>query len=128
MIAPGNDHIFAKDIICYLCLQTGGLMKQVGPNGKWACVLCINWIPEVYFEDDAKTIVRGTVPKERFELSCKKCRKQGGALIQCDYKGCHVSQHVRCAVNSHWIKTWEEIEDLTDNVEGQIQYVPIFCK
>ena len=89
------------------------MMKCVDKKSNlWAHVICINWNPEVYFTDDLKTTIKGQLNKKRFEIKCNSCHKTGkGACIQCDYKNCHLSYHVRCAVRMGMIKEWEKMEE-----------------
>jgi hypothetical protein len=36
----------------------------------WVHINCVNWIPDVWFVDEDRTYVDGTVNTERFKLSC----------------------------------------------------------
>ena len=44
----------------------------------WAHVICVNWCPDIYFEDDLKTKICGKVNDERFEVMCNMCRQKKG--------------------------------------------------
>lgn len=116
------------EIKCFLCDDVDGMMKCIDKDSNlWAHVICVNWNPDIYFTDDSKTKIAGVLNKKRFELHCHQCRKTGkGACIQCDYKTCGVSYHVRCAVRRGIIKEWEEMEDLVKNSNDE-WYIPVFC-
>jgi hypothetical protein len=103
-----NDCDF-REIKCLLCPDSKGIMKKVGNN--WFHIDCVNWTPEIYFEDDLKTKINlSFLNKERFNgLVCDICALNEGSVIKCDYKDCTYSFHVRCA-----------------KMKGLIP--PIFCK
>jgi len=99
-----------KKFKCFLCPESTGIMKKV--DNKWFHIDCVNWTPEIYFEDDLKTrIYLKALNNERFQsLKCKICEKKEGSCIQCDYKDCKISFHVRCAKQIGLIGPWAEME------------------
>jgi hypothetical protein len=70
-------------IKCFLCDDIDGMMKCVNSeNNLWAHVICINWIPDVYFTDENKDKIDGVLLEKRLELFCNLCRKsKKGACI-----------------------------------------------
>ena len=48
---------------------------------QWAHVICVNWTPELWYTDDAKTKVAGTVPESKRGIACLKCKKKEGSII-----------------------------------------------
>jgi hypothetical protein len=97
-------------------------------SGLWAHVICVNWNPDIYFTDDHKTLLEGVINKRRFRLMCNYCRKSGkGACIQCDYKTCSQSYHVRCAVRKGIIKEWSKMEEIMQNSKED-WFIPVFCE
>lgn len=65
-------------------------------------------MPDIWFVDDnAKTGLSGTPSQDRFKLCCNRCRRKQGACIQCDFKNCSKSYHVRCAARAGHIEAWE---------------------
>jgi len=119
------------EIRCFLCPDIDGAMKKVsydgGTDNLFAHVACVNWIPEMYFQDDKKEKVIGTLQKERFTLNCNRCKRKDGACIQCDFKCCARSYHVRCLVRGGVIKSWEAMQsDLGDPDDDS--NTPIFCQ
>lgn len=115
------------DIKCFLCPDVDGVLKQLD-NELWAHIICVNWNPDIYFIDETKTKVEGVLDKKRFDLVCNMCRKSGkGCCIQCDYKLCTMSYHVRCAVRRGIIKEWEQIEEAFED-KGDDWYIPLFCE
>lgn len=98
-----------RKIKCLLCPDYKGIMKKVGNN--WFHIDCVNWTPEIYFEDDLKTKINlSYLNKDRFNgLVCNICNVKEGSCIQCDYKDCLCSFHVRCAKMKGLIGSWEEM-------------------
>ena len=91
-------------------------------------MICVNWNPDIYYTDDLRSNVAGVLNEKRFDLHCHYCRKTGkGACIQCDYKCCHRSYHVRCAVRRGMIKEWNEMEEKLE-VKDDDKYMPLFCE
>lgn len=71
-----------------------------------------------FVDDTQRTKIQGETTKERFNLVCRKCRIKNGACIQCDFKTCMRSFHVKCAVAAGRIPTSDEIEELFGNIDG----------
>lgn len=43
----------ANEIQCFFCPDLKGIMKPIeGSVAKWAHIICVNWIPEIWFNDD----------------------------------------------------------------------------
>ena len=99
-------------IKCFLCPDLTGIMRKVD-NQRWAHVDCVNWTPEIWFEgdNDSKVNLFG-MDKERFKLKCSICKSLRGSCIQCDYKDCTCSFHVRCAKKENLISEWESMSEL----------------
>ncbi|TNV85459.1 hypothetical protein FGO68_gene6208 [Halteria grandinella] len=123
------------EIKCFLCPDIDGLMKCVDPlNQLWAHVICVNYNPDINFKNNDKTVIEGQLNKQRFALSCGKCKhdllkSNIGACIQCDQSGCTKSYHVRCAVKIGMIQDWDTIEKLVgEDLEKIDQSIPFFCK
>ncbi|CDW76823.1 phd zinc finger-containing protein [Stylonychia lemnae] len=121
-----NRDMKCTEIKCFLCPDIDGVLKQID-NELWAHAICVNWNPDIYFTDAKKNKVEGVLNKQRFELNCQKCHKKGkGTCIQCDYKNCSRSYHVRCAVRRGLIQEWEKMEDKAG--EAQDNFIPVFCE
>lgn len=81
----------------------------------WVHLTCVNWMPEIWFKEDSEnTIVEGNLSKDRTKLICSYCKgknvRKFGCCIQCDYKNCPTSFHVRCAIDQNLIKPWDEMD------------------
>lgn len=60
--------------------------------------ICVNWNSYIRYEDSfKKNVIVGDLSKCPQGV-CNFCN-QNGYLIQCDYKFCEASFHVKCAVN-----------------------------
>ena len=118
-----------KAFACGLCSDLRGAIVKT--NIGWVHLTCVNWIPDVWFHEDAeKTRVEGQINAGRRQLSCVYCKgkhkKKVGCCIQCDYKDCMASFHVRCAIKQELIKPWDEMDDHMDKDQDWNAY--IFCK
>lgn len=94
-----------------LCDDVQGII--VNTNIGWAHISCINWTPEIWFDNEQKTLVGGKLNKDRFGLFCyicKKKKKSAGSCIQCDYKDCAFNFHVRCAMKESLIMRWDDMD------------------
>ncbi|CDW90174.1 phd zinc finger-containing protein [Stylonychia lemnae] len=121
-----DNNVKCDDIKCFLCPDIKGLMKEISKD-KWAHVICVNWNPDIYFNDEKVEGVSGDVQPQRFQLSCNMCKVSGqGACIQCDFKSCSRSYHVRCAVKRGLIDQWSTYEEKYGEEVSQ-HFVPIFC-
>ena len=93
MVAP------EKPVSCIFCPHKDGAFKQTTTN-KWAHLLCVLWIPEVYVSNPVyMEPVEGVdkIPKSRWKLVCSICKQKGGACIQCCKSTCFTAYHVTCA-------------------------------
>lgn len=45
-----TNNMEPRNINCYLCNYNIGSLKKV-QNNRWAHIICVNWIPEIYFKD-----------------------------------------------------------------------------
>lgn len=114
-----------------MCDETRGIIKCVDKaNNIWAHAICINWTPEIYFVDDKRSKIGGQLDLERFNLTCHQCLKRNvGSCIQCDYKNCTATKHVRCAVDAGMIFNWEHMEKLVNKNYSEVEYdMPVFCE
>jgi len=50
-----NDLPFSA-VRCEFCPQMKGALKRIKEkvNTEWAHVACVNWIPEIYYREDAQ--------------------------------------------------------------------------
>ena len=95
---------------CAYCPNGGGssaaAMKLVDNDTeqRWACVNCVNFLPELYYQGDDRT-ARGKVHPARCRLKCSLCANKDcaktGAKVQCYYKQCRVAFHVKCALGAN---------------------------
>ena len=118
-----------KMFACVLCSDLKGIIVKT--NIGWVHLTCVNWMPEIWFTDEKyKTCIEGNLTKERQQLICSYCKgrnkKKVGFCIQCDYKDCSTSFHVRCAMDQELIKSWDEMED--HMVGDKVWEAYIFCK
>lgn len=121
-----NEKSKPTDIQCHFCCDLKGIMKPIKNQKWWAHLICVNWTPEIWFNEDGES-VGGQVNVKRFGLHCGKCRSNKGSCVQCDFLNCHRSWHVRCAVSLGLIKPWEEMQaELGNPVDDSL--TPIFCK
>ena len=101
-----------SEIRCFLCRDLRGIivaksgassMESTEEPGRrrWAHIVCINWIPDIYFEDEPSYAIRGAVDRRRFNYKCSICGvAEDGACIACDFLGgCSKKFHVRCAID-----------------------------
>ena len=84
----------------------------------------------MWFNDEKKETLNGCIPKDRFEIDCGRCRfsktAKSGASINCDYKNCRKTFHVRCAIKQGNIDKWDVMLDDLDNPDDDIG-IPVFC-
>ena len=83
-------------------------------------------MPSLNFEHNI-TKMKGDINKERFDLKCDLCKVVQGACIQCDYKTCSTSFHIRCGIRTKLIVDWK-VMHANLNITKPDQYLPIFCK
>ena len=97
---------------CFICPDVKGLIVET--NMGWAHMTCINYIPEIWFSDKSRRMVTGKIDQDRKGLPCHLCKLVAGKnskkyLIQCDFKNCRLSFHIRCAMQHGLIKSWEDM-------------------
>jgi hypothetical protein len=104
-------------VTCCLCPkdELQGIIKKIDEQKNlWAHVECVNWTPEIYFDNKKKENVScyDMLNPERInKLICKFCKRNEGSCIQCDYSECLQAFHIRCAKNSDVIKNWMIMQD-----------------
>jgi len=109
---------------CKMCSDLQGAI--VHTNLGWVHITCVNWTPDIWFADEEKTRVEGKINTSRFQLNCSICKRQkSGTCIQCDYKDCSISFHVRCAMRKELIRDWEAMSEHRENEEAHDCFV--FC-
>lgn len=106
-----NPQEEVNKIKCFLCSDITGLIKSVDGE-KWAHIVCIQWMPELYFTDLQKE--KPNISKldlyRSTHLICDICKKHEGSCIQCDDINCDFTFHVTCAQKSDIIKRWDIME------------------
>jgi hypothetical protein len=69
------------DTKCYFCNDLKGIMVKTNQCG-FAHISCINWIPEIWFEDTEREQIGGSISSDRFKLFCYICKvRNSGACI-----------------------------------------------
>ena len=69
--------------------------------------------------------------QDRKSLLCSICKKKDGACIQCEFKRCTVSFHVRCAAKSGVIRNPNDMQGQAISTRGEEDTVDsayVFCK
>jgi hypothetical protein len=95
-------------------------VEKVGEEGqvvkeerkKWAHVTCVNWIRDIWFEDERKCRIFDQIADEDFGCRCSVCKGEHGVCISCDFKDCMYRFHVKCGVRVKVIK--EDMEEFVD--------------
>lgn len=114
---------------CAFCQDPQGvIVKAFAKEDKqvpfWSHLTCINYIDDIWFEDDAKreyvsggpkseAIAILTNPKQkRAQSRCSICKKLGAtaALIGCDSNENCDKFHVRCAIAMDLIVDWIKMD------------------
>ena len=82
------------------CNNIKGIMRKLaGVDNKWVHMVCVKWIPEIWFENKDKTVLSGKVTLNRYSKGCYICRKAAVAVcIDCDFRGCTRGFHIWCGV------------------------------
>ena len=108
---------------CMYCPNIDGAMKLVGKN-EFAHVVCVNWLPGIWFTDDNLKNKIGGKPADvkTGEVLCLSCKSREGATITCDFRSCGRSYHVRCATKMGLIEDWEQMDE-----RNKDNFTPIFC-
>ena len=121
-----KSHADPLSIKCLLCPSQKGALRHLGP-ATWVHSVCVNWIPEVFFEGvkldkvDLKKIL-----KWRFLHQCTYCHQKKGAILMCDYKDCNKKFHITCAIENGAIVDWESMSKLK-RVNDSEDFVPLYC-
>ncbi|CDW88690.1 phd zinc finger-containing protein [Stylonychia lemnae] len=120
-----NPESTVAQICCQFCNDLKGIIIRDQRN-IWAHITCVNWIPDVWYKDDYKTLIEGNFNNDRQKLNCYVCRKKNtGSCIQCDYKNCQQAFHVRCGMKTQLIRDWESMDDQRVNEDDYECFV--FC-
>ena len=117
---------------CSLCSDLKGsivyALNRADKKWQWVHIVCANYMTGIWFaHKEARnaadiveivndtSLLEGRVPPMLKTLTCSICRKSPkqhpGACIQCDYKDCTVSFHVRCAIKKRIIQDWDRMND-----------------
>ena len=83
---------------CCVCPIEGGALKPTTLPGYWCHVACMQWMPELTCVDvdRMEPIDRvNLIHKQRWQHKCSICKKEMGAIIQCDC--CFTAFHPLCA-------------------------------
>ncbi|TNV84149.1 hypothetical protein FGO68_gene12006 [Halteria grandinella] len=117
----------ASSVQCRFCLSLKGMMVN-DPGFGWVHHTCVNWIPNIWFKDDDKTVVDGKISDQCYKLKCYICRAPNGTgyCVQCDYKCCQRPFHIRCGIDKGLIKSWTEMNDHRENEESYECF--LFCE
>eukprot|EP00268_Persea_americana_P038630 TRINITY_DN38258_c0_g1_i1.p1 TRINITY_DN38258_c0_g1~~TRINITY_DN38258_c0_g1_i1.p1 ORF type:complete len:315 (+),score=53.53 TRINITY_DN38258_c0_g1_i1:74-1018(+) len=86
-----------EDFSCCLCPIKGGPVKPT-VDGRWAHVMCVLLVPEVFFRDSTGRdgIDCSGVPRGRWEGVCYICESRSGCVIDCSEPKCSSRFHVSC--------------------------------
>ena len=78
----------ANGITCIFCKDVHGVITE--NNFGWAHITCVNWMPEIWYDDQDNKKICGKMNKDREGLFCHICkdRSRQGMLLQCDFKNC----------------------------------------
>lgn len=63
-----------SEICCIFCRDLKGIIVKT--NLGWAHITCVNWLPDIWFEDEDKSIIGGKIDPERKRLFCYICKNQ----------------------------------------------------
>ena len=103
-----------EEIKCQLCFDPKGIIIHTDEL-QWVHPTCVNWIPDVYFDDDSNlTKILGEISKERYKVRWRFCNRRKGAWVQWDYKSCTCNFHVSWGVKKGLIKVWTEMDEYRD--------------
>jgi len=87
---------------CVLCPNQHDKAYKPTTDGRWVHTSCALWHTGPQFVDSEKrspVTNCDCVPNERFQVSCRFCKKKG-ACIQCTYGRCAFSYHVPCGMRN----------------------------
>ena len=126
LIKHEKDKEPEKSLKCQLCSDEKGVIIKV-LNFGWVHIVCVNWFPDIYFiDEETKNSISGQIHQDRYKLRCNICAKTDGACIQCDYKNCVASFHVRCGIRAGLIKKWDEMNQQRDTNNDYV--CAVFCR
>lgn len=94
-----------KNIICKLCLQTGGTFKPTVCDA-WCHVVCGLWTEGVIFEnpDAMEPINISNVSGNKLNKTCIYCNKSQGFCCLCSNYKCKHRLHITCAQKADGLK------------------------
>lgn len=52
-----NRDLKLSDVRCIFCTDLKGVIVKT--NKGWAHISCVNWLPDIWFADDDKSIIEG---------------------------------------------------------------------
>ncbi|CDW72695.1 phd zinc finger-containing protein [Stylonychia lemnae] len=98
-------------IQCMYCSDFRGIMRKL-KNKSWVHFSCVNWIPEIYPEDDVEIIkIVGKLRESRKNRKCYICNKLDGQVcIGCDYYKCIRHFHIRCGIEQGILRPLDDME------------------
>eukprot|EP00347_Sterkiella_histriomuscorum_P022928 403336621 len=114
------------NIKCKFCTDYRGIMRKL-KNNEWVHFTCLNWIPEIYPQDEIELIkIIGTLKPKRLNQKCYICNtKDDSVALQCDYYKCVRWFHIRCAIELKIIRPVEALKGQNDPL-NEYNYA-IFC-
>lgn len=94
-----------KDIVCKLCVQSGGTFKRT-VCGYWCHVVCALWTEGVMFEnpDEMEPINVSNVSRNKRNKTCVYCKKSQGFCCLCSNTKCKHRLHITCAQKAQALK------------------------
>ncbi|CAI2367107.1 unnamed protein product [Moneuplotes crassus] len=106
-----ENKVKARDIKCKLCPRKEGCMTRFNDK-EWVHPTCVNWIPEIWFNDENDKIENlSQLDFENDLKSCSICRRKEKITIQCDYDNCQKWFHVSCAIKNKLIFDHKKMEE-----------------
>ena len=108
-----------SDILCVLCGQGGGVLKQTIRSKKaapeWCHQMCATWCDGTYFSWKNHRVYNINVALDRTKrkhLQCRLCQQPVGttAPVQCVDDDCDEAFHITCGVAHHY-QTFEAEPD-----------------
>jgi hypothetical protein len=89
----------ATDKTCVLCRVSGGLLR-LSTCGSWTHPVCVLFTSELTVDETSMRANNlNKLDRERTNLVCLICRKQGAA-VQCAFASCLCALHPHCALTS----------------------------
>jgi len=62
--------------VCYICREYKGVLGYT--NKGWCHHTCVNYMPEINFENEYKETITGDLELDRSGLFCYICKKKCG--------------------------------------------------